>query len=654
MGQPKQRVSSRGLAPAVRLILFFLAALVGSTLLLCIVLRESYLEAERQAELDALNLTSVLEARLDGVFRRVHSTLDELAASLPREALAPGVQESFRESISRQLALRAAYFEEIVGFRVLDADGHVVYASGSGFSPVAAGDRDYFLDLKAAPERKYVFSGVIKGRISDRLILVMAVPLRDPDGNFLGVVMAPLDLGVVERLFQSLNLGEHGVVTLRRSDDGRLALRRPMLAGKLNGVLVGNPMHRRIEAGDLAGTIRFSAALDGTERVYAYRRIADYPFYVAAGIAVDDFLAAWRRMAVMAGAAALVLALSMTLGLLRLLRVEREEAKIAGRLAESEARYRALAENSHDVIWTMDISTRCFTYISPSIRLLRGYSVEEALLQPLEATLTPDSAARMLTVIDQRLRRIAGGDVAARVQATELVQLHRDGSLVETEVMTTFLFDGDGVPRSILGVSRDIGDRKLAEGVMRETNRRLQAQLEEIGRLQVALREQAIRDALTGLYNRRYLDETLEREISRARREGAPLSLVMLDIDHFKRVNDTYGHQLGDKALRMLARTLQEDIRAEDVACRYGGEEFLILLPNMPLEAALSKAEAWRCAVEAALLEHDGRAIGLTISLGVAAYPEHGRTPDELTRNADLALYRAKREGRNQLAVMPV
>jgi diguanylate cyclase (GGDEF)-like protein/PAS domain S-box-containing protein len=650
---PTQRLSSRVLPPAMRLVLFFVAALVGAALLLFIVLRESYLEAERQAELDAQNLTAVLEARLGGVFRRVHANLEELAASLPREALKGGVQAHYRQQISRELALRAKHFEEIVGFRVLNADGEVIYASESDFSPVGAGDRDYFLDLQAAPARSYTFSAVINGRISERLILIMAVPLRDPAGNFLGVVMAPLDLGVVQRLLQSLSLGEHGVVTLRRSDDGRLALRRPMLAAKLNGVLVDNPMHRRIEAGDRAGVIRFSAALDGTERVYAYRRIDDYPFYVAAGIAVDDFLAAWRRMALMAGLAALVLALAMSLGLLRLLRVEREERLIAGRLADSEARYRALAENSHDVIWTLDISTRRFSYISPSIRLLRGYSVEEALQQPLEATLTGESAARMLAVIDQRLRRIAAGDVAARVGATELEQLRRDGSTVETEVMTTFLFDADGVPRSILGVSRDIGDRKEAEGVMRESNQRLQVQLEEIGRLQVALQEQAIRDALTGLYNRRYLDETLEREVSRARREGAPLSLVMLDIDHFKRVNDTYGHQLGDEALKMLARTLLDDIRAEDVACRYGGEEFLILLPNMPLEAALAKAEAWRRAVEVLALAHGDFVIRFTVSLGVAAYPEHGKTPDDLTRNADLALYRAKHEGRNRLAVMP-
>jgi PleD family two-component response regulator len=154
-------------------------------------------------------------------------------------------------------------------------------------------------------------------------------------------------------------------------------------------------------------------------------------------------------------------------------------------------------------------------------------------------------------------------------------------------VVASYLLDEDGVARSILGITRNVSERKAAESALK-SNRQLHARIEEIGRLQVALQELAVRDSLTGLYNRRYLDETLEREVSRARREGIPLSLVMLDIDYFKRVNDTYGHQVGDEVLRTLAATLSADIRAEDVACRYGGEEFLILLPNMPLATPCS------------------------------------------------------------------
>ena len=642
--------SPRIFPPASRLVLVFFATLLAALLLLAIVLHEGYQEAGRQAAVNARNLTGVLEARLGGVLRRVNSSLAGIAASLPRESLNTAAVNRYHAPISHMLALHATHFPEIVGFRVLDAQGEVLYASESVFQSANARDRDYFRDLENDPAKPFVFSEVVNGRISGRLILMMAVPIRDEAGKLAGVVMAPLDLAVVQQLFDSLDLGARGVVTLRRSDDGRLALRRPLIRSALNGVLRDNPLHQRIEAGEASGEIRFAAALDGIERVYAYRRIDGYPFYVAAGIAADDYLVSWRKTAVLAGLSALVLALALGLGLIRLLRAEREEAQIASRLGQSEARYRMLAENSHDVIWTLDILSRKFTYISPSVEQLRGFTVAEAMAQPLEATLTPASAAALSCEIDQRLRRICAGDQAARVVTNEVDQLCKDGSVVATEVVTSYLCDADGVPRTILGMTRNIAQRKEAEQALRDSNAHLQAQIEEIGRLQVALQELAIRDGLTGLYNRRYLDETLEREVSRARREGSPLSLVMLDIDHFKRVNDTYGHQVGDEVLKMLARTLAVDIRAEDVACRYGGEEFLILLPNMPLETALARAEAWRHAVASLSVVHGNFPIRFTISLGVSAYPEHGKTPDELTRCADQALYRAKREGRNRVA----
>jgi len=204
---------------------------------------------------------------------------------------------------------------------------------------------------------------------------------------------------------------------------------------------------------------------------------------------------------------------------------------------------------------------------------------------------------------------------------------------------------------TILGISRDISERRVAEDRLRIANEDLRRQLEEIEHLQVALQEQAIRDSLTGCFNRRYLDETLERELWRARREGYPLALVILDLDHFKQINDTYGHQAGDEALRELARSLQADIRHEDVLCRYGGEEFVILMPRMPLAVAAERAERWRTTIAEIRVRFGNFTLAFTTSLGVAAYPEHGKMPDELTQAADLALYIAKHEGRNRVVV---
>jgi diguanylate cyclase (GGDEF)-like protein len=172
-------------------------------------------------------------------------------------------------------------------------------------------------------------------------------------------------------------------------------------------------------------------------------------------------------------------------------------------------------------------------------------------------------------------------------------------------------------------------------------------------KLQEALRHQAIRDPLTGLYNRRFMWETLERELYRMHRKGSCLAVIMLDLDHFKRFNDTFGHLAGDALLSALGRMLLVHVRKEDVACRYGGEEFTLILPETSLETACSRAEELRQLVHNLHLEHHGQILGaITISLGVAVYPQHGEDPEALLRAADAALYEAKHAGRDRVVVV--
>ncbi|MDQ3006786.1 MAG: diguanylate cyclase, partial [Chloroflexota bacterium] len=170
--------------------------------------------------------------------------------------------------------------------------------------------------------------------------------------------------------------------------------------------------------------------------------------------------------------------------------------------------------------------------------------------------------------------------------------------------------------------------------------------------LREALREQSIRDPLTGLYNRRYMEEALKQHLKRVTRQLHPLGVIMLDIDHFKNFNDTHGHAAGDALLRELGRFLQSHIRGEDVACRYGGEEFLLIMPDASLEAAYQRAEHLRVEAKGLRAQDNGQSLkGITLSLGVAVYPEHGRNIDSVLRAADAALYRAKQEGRDRVAV---
>lgn len=173
-----------------------------------------------------------------------------------------------------------------------------------------------------------------------------------------------------------------------------------------------------------------------------------------------------------------------------------------------------------------------------------------------------------------------------------------------------------------------------------------------IGNLQLreSLRQQSVRDALTGLSNRRYLEESLERELARAQRKQLPISVFMIDVDHFKHLNDRYGHEAGDTVLRKIGQLLRESTRESDIAARYGGEEFTLVLPEVDRTAALARAEALRFAVENLELGVHGALLGsVTISIGVALYPVNGPQPADLMRAADQALYAAKRNGRNRV-----
>jgi len=171
-------------------------------------------------------------------------------------------------------------------------------------------------------------------------------------------------------------------------------------------------------------------------------------------------------------------------------------------------------------------------------------------------------------------------------------------------------------------------------------------------RLRETLREQSARDQLTGLFNRRYMEESLDRELRRADREGYSVGLLMMDLDHFKDLNDGFGHAAGDVKLRAVGRFLGSAVRGDDVACRFGGEEFVVILPRASVENTRRRAEVLREGMKSLQLEPAGPALpSVTMSIGVACSPDHGETREQLVHAADVALYRAKAGGRDRVVV---
>ena len=174
-------------------------------------------------------------------------------------------------------------------------------------------------------------------------------------------------------------------------------------------------------------------------------------------------------------------------------------------------------------------------------------------------------------------------------------------------------------------------------------------------KLREALRQQSVRDPLTGLFNRRYMEESLGLELRRAVRSSRPLSVLMLDLDHFKRFNDSLGHDAGDTMLKEFGTVLKGVIRQGDIACRYGGEEFVLILPEASLKVSRLRAERLRESVKHLNVQNRGQGLGnVTVSIGIAAFPEHGGDPDTLLKAADTALYSAKEAGRDRVTLAPI
>lgn len=325
---------------------FFLVVVVFTSIPLFFLLARAYHDFQNQAEANARNIAEVLETRLEGILRRTQATLEELAVNIPERALESDVPPELAKAVYQQLALRVGRFPEITGLRIADARGHVPYASEVERPDASILDRNYFQVLSSNPETSLFFSEVSTGRISKRQQITVAVPIRDREGKFNGVVIAPMDLNYLQDVFDTINVGQRGVITFRRSDDGRLVLRHPASPNTINQRLYNNPMHMRIERGDKEGVIRFSSAIDGLERVYAYKRVGEYPFYVAVGLANTDFLSHWWNTVLVAISAWLITL--MFAGLL-LWRLANSESRKNAAESANEAKSAFIANMSHEI-----------------------------------------------------------------------------------------------------------------------------------------------------------------------------------------------------------------------------------------------------------------------------------------------------------------
>jgi diguanylate cyclase (GGDEF)-like protein/PAS domain S-box-containing protein len=299
-----------------------------------------------------------------------------------------------------------------------------------------------------------------------------------------------------------------------------------------------------------------------------------------------------------------------------------ERKRVEKALRASEEQYRLIAENTSDIIWTMDLDTK-FTYISPSVAHMRGISVGAAMQEHIAEILTPESLDRTMKLLGNALAKEAAGEHPPNASQTLEVEVYRhDGTTFWADFTMSFIRDDTGAATGLLGITRDITKRKAAEQNL------------------VYL---AYHDALTGLANRKAFVEKLEEEVTYAKRYRTALVVMLLDLDGFKAVNDTHGHDAGDRLLVTVGQRLSDTLRETDFIARLGGDEFTIVLANpenndpgrVALRLQQELAKPYK--IKAALIDKVGA------SIGIARFPIDGEDTTRLIRSADTAMYQAKK-----------
>lgn len=633
---------------------FVAAGLVVANLLVLILASDSLYRSrqfyELRAETQTKNIASAVDQNISRSIEKIDLALRMVVNELEHRLEGKGIDES---AMNAFLAQQEMLLPETEAFRVAQADGLVIQGKGlNKLERASWADRDYFTFLRDHPDGGLHISNPIVGRVGKKHIIGFARRFNYPDGRFAGVVSAPIALSHFSAILGRFDIGPNGSAILRGADLGLIA-RVPAIpdkpAGQIGNSNVSKDFLKIYDSGAQTATYSTPLGADGFARLATFHRLPDARMVVIIALAQQDYIASWNqevyRTVAMAGS---FLLLSLFLGyfLLRSLKkIQRNRQQLNDSdafvhdIINSLSEHVAVIDNHGKIIKVNQAWNR---FASNNGGADSAVSIGANYLEICETTNHPTERTQAIEVADG-LRSILDGSQQAFK--------HEYACHSPTEERWFIL---DAVPlygshQGAVVIHRNITERRQLEVRQEVAKKQLEAQLTEISALQTLLQDQAIRDSLTGLHNRRYLDETLSRDLSQAKRGGYPLTVVMVDLDFFKRVNDTYGHAAGDEVIKALAEILQADARESDLICRYGGEEFLISLPKMSIVHALQRVEKWRLKFAETEVRYGEFFIQSTLSAGVAGYPDHGTDAATLTAHADEALYSSKHEGRNRV-----
>jgi diguanylate cyclase (GGDEF)-like protein/PAS domain S-box-containing protein len=575
------------------------------------------------------------EARISGTLRSVDLMMGSIIDDLhDRPKMSDADQVQLLRNYLRQLP-------EIRSLLVTEPTGRVRAHTNEKVIGFDASTREYFKIHLGDPTNDRFHISLPFQTVTGVTATTLSRVVRDTQGRFAGVVVATLESAFFAEALK-LSVFEAGIQSLLINLSGDILSMVPpsdLIGKNLRG---GIAYTEHINTGEATTRHLNQVKLEQTLKISVFHDLPGAPLAVVVSRDHESFLAEWRD-SLYSSIASFVLLACTALLLLRLAaRRQTDLIRAQEKLSASELELRTIVETEPECVKILAADGSLLKMNPAGLKMIEADSWEQAAGAKVPNIIAPAYRKAFMSLVRDVC---AGGSGQLEFEIIGLKGGHR---WLDTHAVPIPNPDGEGMV--LLGVTRDITQRKEFEALQDESRKELEQKLLQISELQLRLQEQVIRDPLSGLFNRRYLDETLPRELSRAKREGYPLAVVMIDLDHFKQVNDTYGHAAGDEVLKALAALLKKSARESDIVCRYGGEEFLVALPRMSPDQALQRVEAWRLELADTSIQHGDLKMQVTLSAGVAGFPDHGADIDSLLSHADEALYRAKHAGRNRVS----
>jgi diguanylate cyclase (GGDEF)-like protein len=565
--------------------------------------------------------------------------------------------EGFRQQMSgtamqEELRQRGRMLPQLDAIVISDAAGSLINSSSikpMSFPPANIADRDFYKELRSHPEQTTSIGDPVQSAITGKWTLPIARKAASPDGEFLGIVEVALSLDQLQALYRSVALSAESSVALFR-EDGRVLARYPEVGVELGRIYPATEPFRGLKGSSADSlVVRQISPFDGLDRLVAARRLEHYPILVTVTNTISSILAGWRgQAAYLVGAAVILELLVVGIGMLMLrqLRGQRTLNEARAALAEAEVSRvgaeaqltmahererteRQLAIQNARFVAALSNMSQALCLFDASDRLLIGNGRHAEMFGMPASRITPGATLETL---------LGRADGESNLSTTDVESMRSDIQKVKA------------AGRRHAGVRKLTDGRTLAVNFVPVENKDWLITFDDITERRVAedkITHMARHDALTGLPNRASFRDKLGEAVARSRK-GQSCAVLYLDLDQFKAVNDTLGHPAGDALLREVTLRLLTHTRKVDTVARLGGDEFAVVQSsvNQPQDAVSLATRL----IEALAVPYEisGQQVLLGTSVGIVLAPTDGEDPDQILKNADLALYRAKAEGRGR------